>query len=83
MSAIAALHSNSGCTNGCPASVGDDTRNNNKLTNEVALEISQHLGDFVTVDLNLEIRHNVPILEMKAEIVSLVNLLNSFFKLEN
>lgn len=82
MSTVAALNSDLGSTNSGSASVSDDTWNNNQLSNQVALEISEHLRNFISVDLNLELRNAVSILEVKIEIVSLVDLLNCFLELK-
>ena len=81
MSAVGALNSHFGGTNGSSARVSYDARHHNQLAYQVALEISQHLRELITLNLNLEMGNLVSIL--KIEIVSLIDLLNGFFELKN
>ena len=55
MATILALDSDPGGPNGSPASIGDDTRNYNQLSNEVALQVSEHSWVLITVNLHLEL----------------------------
>ena len=81
MATIFALNSNLRCSDGSPASISDDTRDNDQLANKVALQISQHARNLITVNLHLELRHRVSLFELLTEIVSLVHLLHCFFEL--
>lgn len=80
MTTVAALEDNfasfdvslSGCCN--------DTWNYNKLTNEVALQISQHFGVLVTLNLHLECRRcEVSILSVV--VVTLIDSVDCFLEL--
>jgi hypothetical protein len=55
MAAVLALDSDSGCSDGSSTSIGDDTRNYNQLSNEVALQVSEHAWVLITVNLHLEL----------------------------
>ena len=81
MTAVAALNSHFGGTDSCSTGVSDDTWNHNQLTNKVALEVSQHLRDFICMHLHLEEGNIITFLEVQVEIVSLIHLLNSFLEL--
>ena len=81
MATIFALNSNLRCSDSSPASISDDTRDNDQLANKVALQISQHARNLITVNLHLELRHRVSLFELLTEIVSLVHLLHCFFEL--
>ena len=81
MSAVLALHSDLRGSNGSTTSVSDDAGNHNQLANQVALEVSQHSGVLITVNLHLELRNRVSLLEVLREIVSLVHLLHCFLEL--
>jgi hypothetical protein len=81
MAAVFALDCNLGGSNGCPAGIGNDTWDDNHLSNEVALKVSQHAGNFVAVNLHLEQRNRISLLKILGEIVSFIHLLHCFFKL--
>ena len=84
MAAVSALNSHLGSSNRCSACVGNNTRNDNQLTNQVALEISEHFRELISVNLHLEQGHTLSILGLfLVEIVSPVDLLNGFLKLKN
>ena len=55
MAAVLALDSDPGGPDCGPASIGDDTRNYNQLSNEVALQVSEHAWVLITVNLHLEL----------------------------
>ena len=55
MAAVLALDSDPGGSDGGPASIGNDTRNYNQLSNEVALQVSEHAWVLITVNLHLEL----------------------------
>lgn len=81
MAAVSALNSHLGGSNSCSACVGNNTWNDNHLPNQVALEISNHSRDLISVNLHLEQGHTLSILGLLlAEIVSPVHLLDGFLK---
>jgi hypothetical protein len=81
MPAVFALHSNLRRSNSSPTSISDNARDNNQLSNKVALQISEHARNLIAVNLHLELRHRVTLFELLTEIVSLVHLLHCFFEL--
>jgi hypothetical protein len=81
MSTVVALNSHFRGTDSCSTCVSNDTWNQNKLPNKVALKFSQHLRVFICVNLYLEKGNTITFLEVQVEIVSLINLLNGFLKL--
>ena len=84
MAAVSALNSHLGSSNSCSACVGNNTRNDNQLPNQIALEVSEHLRELISVNLHLEQGHTLSILGLfLVEIVSPVDLLNGFLKLKN
>jgi hypothetical protein len=83
MSTVLALNSHFRSSNCSPACIGNDARHYNQLTNEVALQVSEHARILITVNLHLEVRNRVSFLEVLTEIVSLVNLLHCFLELSN
>jgi len=83
MAAVSALDSHLGSSNSCSACVGNNTRNDNQLPNQIALEVSEHLRELISVNLHLEQGHTLSILGLfLVEIVSPVDLLNGFLKLK-
>ena len=83
MSAVSALNSHFGSSNSCSARVGNDTRNDNQLANQIALEISEHFRELISVNLHLEQGHSLSILGLiLVEIVGPVDLLDGFLKLK-
>ena len=84
MTAVSALNSHFGSSNSCSARVGNNTRNYNQLANQIALEISEHFRELISVNLHLEQGHSLSILGLVlVEIVSPVDLLDGFLKLKN
>jgi hypothetical protein len=81
MPTVFALNSNLRSSNSSPASISNNARDYNQLSNKVALQISEHARNLITVNLHLELRHRVSLFELLTEIVSLVHLLHCFFKL--
>ena len=81
MTTILALNSHLGSSNSGSACVGDDAGDDNHLSYEVTLKFSQHARDFIAVNLHLEQGNRVSLLELLAEIVSFINLLNCFLEL--
>ena len=83
MAAVFALHSHLRCSNRSSACVCDNAWDHNKLTDEVALQFSQHAGVLISVDLHLEDGNIVSFLKVFIEIVSFVDMLNRFLELNN
>jgi hypothetical protein len=83
MTAISALHSDLRGPNLGSARIGNDTRDYNELADQIALQLSEHSGIFIAVELNLEQRKFLSRIAFMAEIVSFVHLLNSFLELED
>jgi len=81
MATVSALNNNLRGTDRSPARVSDDTRHNDQLPNKVALQISQHAGVLVTVDLDLEERCILKLISRL--IVGLVHLLDGSLELNN
>jgi len=81
MTTVSALDGYLGCSDSGSACVSDDTRDNNQVANKIALQISQHLGMLITVNLNLEIWNGVSISCLLLEIVSSVHFLHGFLEL--
>ena len=83
MAAVSALNSHLGSSNSCSACVSNNARNYNKLPNQIALEISEHFWELISVNLHLEQGYTLSILGLfLVEIVSPVYLLNGFLKLK-
>jgi hypothetical protein len=53
------------------------------MPNKVALEISEHSDMLVTVDLNLEIRDIITLFVVLGEVVSFIDILDCFLKLNS
>jgi hypothetical protein len=81
MPAVPALNSHLRRSDRSSACIGDDTRDDDQLTNQIALQVSQHAGVLITVNLHLERRNIISLVKVLCEIVSFVNLLHCFLKL--
>ena len=83
MTTVSALNSHLGGSDSCSACVGNNTWNDNHLPNQVALEISDHSRDLISVNLHLEQGNTLSILGLLLlGIVTPVHLLDSFLKLK-
>ncbi len=83
MTTIAALYHNPTRLDRSPGCIGNDTRHHYQLTNDIALQISQHLRMLITPELDLEARHWVKVFKIITEVVGSVYLLNRILKLYN
>jgi|LauGreDrversion4_2_1035121.scaffolds.fasta_scaffold787930_1 hypothetical protein len=82
MAAVLALNGHFRGSDSCPACIRDDSWHDYELAYKVALQLSQHAGQFCTVNLYLEVWNIVAFKEVLREIVSLVNLLHCFLELK-
>jgi hypothetical protein len=80
---VAALDGDLVGSDGRATRIGDDSRHHNQLADQVALQVSQHARELLAVDLHLELRYIVVLLEVLREVVALVHLLHRPLELFN